>query len=349
MTSALIIMSTTSLACSSLAILDKEKNVYQGRTMELSEELPSWLTFYPKNTLFQKKAPDGTNGIKYNSKYDILAISTEVYNDGDDHNILQGLNSAGLSFSLNMIDSAEINELNKREYVNSIPVTSIGEWALANFSNIDEVKSAVKSGHFWSPVLKDFGNLQSPFHYAFYDKQGNSIVVEALNGELHVYDNPTRAMTNGPDFSWHLKNLNNYSQLTNVDRSSSILGGIKVNQPDSGIASSQIPSSDTSVGRFIRAVYYSTYAPKADNPKEAINTLAHIMNRFDRTKNITIDTISESGNAGGKFESEYTVWTTLSDLTNGKISVKTYNEMNYKEYSINQFNQTKKPFFEKIN
>ncbi|MCE9841759.1 linear amide C-N hydrolase, partial [Proteus terrae] len=101
------------------------------------------------------------------------------------------------------------------------------------------------------------------FHYAFYDKKGGSIVVEATNGKLHVYQNPTRVMTNGPDFPWHLTNLNNYSQLTNIDKSSGKLANINVVQPDSGIATSQLPSSDTSVGRFIRAVYFSTYAPTA--------------------------------------------------------------------------------------
>lgn len=348
-TSALLIVSTTSQACSSLAILDKANNVYHGRTLELSESLPSWLSFYPKNTHFQKKAPNGKDGISFDSKYEILAITTDEYNDGGDHDVLQGMNSAGLSFSLNMITSAEIKNLPESEYGDSIPVTAIGEWALANFSSVEEVTKAVESGHFWAPVLKSFGDLQSPFHYAFYDKKGNSIVVEAVDGKLHVYNNPTRVMTNGPDFPWHLKNLNNYTQLTNVDKSSSVLGGIKVNQPDSGIAASQIPSSDTSVGRFIRGVYYTTYAPKADSSKEAINTLAHIMNRFDRTKNITIDTIGESGNAGGKFESEYTVWTTLSDLTNGTMSVKGYNDINYTTYSLSQFSQQKTPVFEKIN
>ncbi|MEX6227030.1 linear amide C-N hydrolase [Providencia hangzhouensis] len=100
-------------------------------------------------------------------------------------------------------------------------------------------------------------------------------------------------MTNGPDFQWHLKNLNNYSQLSNLDKSTNLLGNIRVTQPDSGIATANLPSSDTSVGRFVRAVFYSTYDPQADNAKEAINTLAHIMNNFDCTKNITVDNIGE--------------------------------------------------------
>ncbi|EBF0843318.1 linear amide C-N hydrolase [Salmonella enterica subsp. enterica] len=47
-------------------------------------------------------------------------------------------------------------------------------------------------------------------------------------------------MTNGPEFKWHLTNLNNYTQLTNEDSSAGTLGNIKISQPDSGIAVSAV-------------------------------------------------------------------------------------------------------------
>ncbi|MGS9102725.1 linear amide C-N hydrolase, partial [Salmonella enterica subsp. enterica serovar Infantis] len=76
----------------------------------------------------------------------------------------------------------------------------------------------------------------------------------------------------GPAFPWHLTNLQNYTQLTNVDRSSGTLGAIKVMQPDSGIAIAYLPSSDTSVSRFIRGVYYTTNAPQATSSHDSMNT-----------------------------------------------------------------------------
>ncbi|MRF49009.1 linear amide C-N hydrolase, partial [Escherichia coli] len=75
----------------------------------------------------------------------------------------------------------------------------------------------------------------------------------------------------------------------NINVSSSTLGRIKINQPDSGIALATLPSSDTSVDRFIRAVYYSTYYHKVSDPDKQLIELAHIMNRFDRPKDATID------------------------------------------------------------
>ncbi|WP_392560062.1 linear amide C-N hydrolase [Orbus mooreae] len=343
-------VSFTALACSSLAISDKNNNVYHGRTLELSDDLPSWITYYPKSTFFQKLSPNGSNAISYSSKYAILAITTDVYNDGDQHNMFQGLNDQGLSFSANMISNFNLAPIAVSDYEHSIPYTSLGEWALSNFSTTKQVAEAMKSAKFWAPVLDAFGGIQSPFHFVFYDKTGNSIVIEASNGQLKVYDNPTKVMTNGPSFPWHLENLNNYTQLNNVDHSTSVFGNIRVTQPDSGIAVAALPSSDTSVGRFIRAVYYTSYAPKVNNPSDAMNVLAHIMNRFDRLKDITVDdSINESSEKTTIQSSEYTVWTSLSDLSGGNIMVRGYNDINYSQYSLEQYKNSQSAVFVQIN
>lgn len=42
-----------------------------------------------------------------------------------------------------------------------------------------------------------------------HDADSDSIVIEFANGEQQVHDNPLGVMTNGPEFSWHLTNLNN--------------------------------------------------------------------------------------------------------------------------------------------
>lgn len=345
-----LIFSINSEACTTLAIADTQGNIYHGRTLEYMQDLPSWFTYYPVGTNFQQKNPDGGKGLKYKAKYSIIAITSPVYDD-DSRDILEGMNSAGLSFSENMIITNDLLPPPASDYYKSLPVTSIGEWALANFATVNELKEAIVKTTFWSPVLSNFGNLKSPFHYAFYDKKGGSIVVEVLNGKLHAYDNPTRVMTNGPEFPWHITNLNNYTHLTNVDRSSATFGGLELTQPDSGIAVSALPSSDTSVGRFIRGVYYTTFAQQPTSPHEAINTLAHIMSRFDRPKNISIDRLGSEGegNASNQPVTEYTVWTTLSDLSKGTFFVRGYNDINYKQYSFQQFSVEKRVIYEEIN
>ena len=43
---------------------------------------------------------------------------------------------------------------------------------------------------------------------------GAHAVVEYLDGVLHVHNNTVGVMTNDPDFSWHLRNLNNFVSLS---------------------------------------------------------------------------------------------------------------------------------------
>lgn len=336
-------------ACTTLAITDKNNNIYHGRTLEFSTDEPaSSLSYYPKNYSFQQEAPDGTPGLKYVTKYPFLAITSEV-NLAGARDVLQGVNSEGLSFSLNMLPDSELTSLSPQDYPNSVPIASIGEWALSQYATIAELKNVIPNTSFWSQKLLLLRDMPSPFHYAFYDKTGACIVVEVSEGKLHIYDNPTFCMTNGPIFPWHLTNLNNYTQLSNVNISSATLGNIKIKQPDSGIALAALPNSDTSVDRFIRAVYYSTYYHKVTDPDAQLIELSHIMNRFDRPKNATIDPLLDDGILKERHSTEFSVWTTLTDLQRGILYIRGYNNLNYQKFTLAEFKNEKEPVFIEVN
>lgn len=226
---------------------------------------------------------------------------------------------------------------------------NLGQWVLSNFSPTDEIKAHLSDVNLWSSELKNLGNMKSDFHYVFYDSAGKSILIEVSGGKVHVYDNPTGVMTNGTSFPWHSENLNNYTQLTNVNRSSARLNSLQLTQPDSGIATAQPPSSDTSVGRFIRAVFYSHYANKAGNADEAIRELAHFMNRFDRPKNASLSHVQEGNAISDKVTTDYSVWTTMADLTRGDFYVRGYNNLSYQKFSFADFQDQDKPVYRVIN
>ncbi len=151
-------------------------------------------------------------------------------------------------------------------------------------------------------------------------------------------------MTNGPSLPWHLTNLGNYSFLRNIDVSTGQFGSLAVTQPDSGIAIQGLPASNTSVGRFVRAAYYAQYAEKVAAPDDAVRTLAHIMNNFDRPRHITIDPRGASGEglsvptapgaAVPDFSSEYTSWTAMTDLDRSSLYLRTYGGMNYVRFDM---------------
>ncbi len=174
------------------------------------------------------------------------------------------------------------------------------------------------------------------------DRSGAGIVIEDVAGRQVIHDNPVNVMTNGPSFSWHLSNLSNYSFLTNVDQSKGTFGSLTVIAPDSGVATSGLPSANPSVGRFVRAAYYSHYAKRGENPDDTVRILAHAMNNVDRPVNITVDASSSPVNSedvlcailsmrkgAPAFLSESTKWTVLSDLNRGRFYFRPQNAMNY--------------------
>lgn len=322
-----------SFGCTSLRISDKQGNVYHGRTLEYSSDLPFNFTYYPVGYNFTYYAPDNkTKGLSYQTKYEIMSLTypaSEFFNPQ-----IQGINSAGLSASLNMKPNSSLPKLPEADYSTSLNWALAIEWALSTCSSVEEVKSKIGNVSFWtegSPF-----SVMIEFHYIFYDNTGASLVVEVSDEKIHLIDNPTGVLTNGPEFNWHLTNLNNYTNLTNIDVSKATLGGLNLQQPDSGIATAALPSSNTSVGRFIRAVFYSSFALKRDSSEQAMIELSHIMNKFDRPKNMTRSEIGEAGgmSTGG---SEYSEWTSLTDLKNRDMYVRTYYDLNYTKYSIKDY------------
>ena len=206
-----------------------------------------------------------------------------------DQKVLEGMNDQGLTFSLLAYASAKGPRDTVAKTREVLSALDLGSWALGQFSTVAEIKAALQQQPVILAPLARLGGGQPPVHFVAHDRSGASIVIEYDNGKQNVYDNGVGVTTNGPSFPWHLTNLGNYSFLNNVDKSETTFGTFVARQPDAGIATQGLPSSDTSVGRFIRAAYYAKFARKESTPDQAVLTLAHVMNNFDRPKDITID------------------------------------------------------------
>lgn len=342
--------------CTSLAYQDAEGAVYLGRTLELTMDLPYQLAYLPAG---QEFSPQYKNHppLDYTTRHAILAVvmadripKAEAPLSVADFKIMEGFNDAGLTFSLLAYPAAggSVEEADQTQAV--LPATDLGSWALGLFRSVAEIKSALAGQPVALDSLALLGGAEAPFHYVLHDRNGESIVLEFDHGQFTIYDNPVGVMTNGPQFSWHLTNLNNYTFLDNVDQSAATFGKLKVRQPDSGIATAGLPASNTSVGRFVRATYYSQFAEKASDPDQAVRTLAHIMNNFDRPKGISVAAGNGDGDGGlevvglsdaaSRVATEYTSWTNLTDLNRGRFFLRTYDGLNYAMFDLAELART---------
>jgi penicillin V acylase-like amidase (Ntn superfamily) len=328
-------------ACTSLLYFDANGAAYAGRTLELAGELPYRVTYFPAGQRTTSEAAAGAPALDFTSKYRVLAVTVP---DGSlaDLKIVEGLNDQGLTYSLLAFADAKGPDASFAQTKAALSAIDLGAWTLGQFGSVAEVKAALASQPVLLAPLAVLGNAKSPFHFAMHDRSGASIVIEFADGKQTVYDNPVGVMTNGPTLPWHLTNLNNYTFLNNLDRSTNTFGKLAVSQPDSGIATEGLPASNTSVGRFVRAVYYAQFAEKAKDADSAIRVVGHVMNNFDRPKNITKD----AGGAGNEgiaaavtkdapaFTSEYTSWTSLTDLSRDILFLRTYDGLNYTKFDL---------------
>lgn len=329
--------------CTSLMITDKNGNAYHGRGLEYPYELPFSLTWLPAGSAIESVAPSGKQGLTFNTKFDVIAMTVQGIVGAKQPFIAQGANNQGLSFSSNQLNGSSSPPVgNVPEKI--LSVNDLGAWILGNFSTVAEVKAALSgdSTEFWLPPLPIDNNAPVPQHYAVYDKTGDALVVEFCDGKKNVYDNPVNVLTNNPPFPWHLENLNNYT-FSNMDQNTGQLGKLQLATADAGIALTALPSSQTTQGRFVKAAYYANYVSKGATPDEAINQLSHILNNFDRPSGLTIDPPGGLGDGtrSNAISTETTTWMVMHDLARNLMYLRTYHAINWTVIDINQFKDIK--------
>lgn len=312
-------------------------------------ELPYKMLYVPTGTSFGSKA-NKHHPVEFTAKNAFMAVGVPDPITGD-VKVVESVNEQGLTFGVLAFANTEgpADMVDKTTAV--LAAIDMGAWTLSQFKTVAEVKAALEKQPVLVTALLPLGQLKTPFHFTLHDNNGKSIVIEYSGGKQHVIDNPLGVMTNGSEVAWHMTNMNNYTFLNNVDHSKVELNNVTFVQPDSGIATAGLPSSNTSVGRFVRAVYYSQFAEKAANPEQAIATLSRVMNNFDRPRGITIDNrfkdsianITAPGVAGSRvYTSEYTSWTSLTDMKRGQMFIRSYDSVNYIRFDLYELKKNRK-------
>ena len=329
--------------CTSLLTFDADGKAYLGRGIEYSRLMPTQISYMPAGTAVASLTPEGKQGKTFSTQYPILAFVGQSIPEAKFPAVFQGANDQGLSFGAQtLVKSSSPPVGNDPSKI--LSVNDLGTWILGSFKNVAEVKAAMLSGdtEFWLPLVPDFGNTPYQEHYAVFDKNGGAIVIEFYDNKVNVYDNPVYVMTNQPPFPWHLENLNNYT-FSNINPNAGKLGKLNIASTDAGSALAALPSAQTSAGRFVKAAFYSNYVRKAKTPDEAIVSLGHIMNNFDRCFDLTIDEAGAVGDGpGSDTESTEVSWVLfLQDLTRNLFYVRSINALNWSVIDINKLKDVK--------
>jgi choloylglycine hydrolase len=236
------------IPCSRVLWNNNGQAIVVGRSMDWFEDMKTNLWVFPRG--IERDGGVGTNSLKWTSKYGSLTAS--FYDIGT----TDGINEKGLA--VNALWLAE-SDYGKRDL--SIPGVSftIGtQYVLDNFETVAEVVRFIETQPL-QIVTGPMGstNRTAAGHFALADATGDSAVIEYIAGKPIIYhDRKYTVMTNSPTYDKQLANLKRYKAF----------GGTK-----------ELPGSEQSPDRFVRAARYLGSLPRPENNRETIAYLMSVM------------------------------------------------------------------------
>lgn len=307
-------------ACTSILVPTADGSLIYGRTMEFALPLDSDVIAIPRGYEMKGTGPDGTagGGLIYKTRYAIVGL-----NGAKLPIIVDGMNEKGLvGGGLYLPSLTEYQETSSADARTSVASYEILAYILATFASVDEIKQnlgKVKVNRAPHPAFKGV----VPLHFTLHDASGRSLVVEYIGGELQMTDNVTHVVTNAPAISWHLSNVALYGNLSPAPVAPFMIGSTTFNPPSTGNNLIGLPGDFSSPSRFVRALFFSRFAPQAKTAPEGVNTVFHIMNHFDIPPG-AVRTSAASKSGGGLDGYETTEWTTVMDIKNRTLYVRTF-------------------------
>jgi len=303
-------------ACTGIVLVAADGTVVRARTLEFGTDLQSDVILVPKGYARTGTTPDGKPGKKWTAKYASLGA-----NGAGLPFIFDGLNEQGLSVGLFYFPtSATYQAYAPSDADKSIAPWELGSYILENFATIDEVRANVPKIVVPAVVFAAW-KFVPPVHYVVSDVTGKSVVIEYLDGKLHIFDDPLGVTTNSPAFDWHMTNLRNYVNFSMTNVPGVEVGGVKLVPFGEGSGMLGLPGDFTPPSRFVRAAAFSHAVLPSQTGDQAILQAFHILNDFDIPKGSTREAEKD---AHGNVIADYTLWTSANDQKAKRFYFRTY-------------------------
>ena len=290
--------------CCDFQLKTKNDAIICGRSMEFPMEMDSQIMVYPRNEQHSSTAPDGSKGLEWTSKYGFIGINAFQIESPD-----EGLNEAGLSFGVLTLRCSKYQTVSEFQKSQALALMDVGTWILGNFATVNEVKEAIRNVRIWGEKIKPL-NYVPGLHIALHDPSGNNLVIEFIDGEAVIHENPLGILTNDPPFDFQMRNLEQYNFLTSDLTPNIQINGAKI--PTTGIGSGMVglPGDWSSITRFVRIATVVRFALQTETELKGVELATHILNTVDIPKGVVISRLEDSESY------ETTRWCAIKDLTN---------------------------------
>lgn len=315
----LTIFSLPTPACTDFKLKATDGSLLITRSMEFAQDLKSNLRTSPRDKVYTTTTPNHKPGLSWRAKYGF------VYVDGFNVDAaFDGMNENGLTFEfLYLPGETHYQSIPVGKESQTIPYSHFGNWVLANFKTIDEVKEGLKTVWVSTETLPQLGEAVLPAHASIYDASGQGIVVEFYNDKINVYDN-IGVMTNSPKYDWQVTNLRNYINLSPVNAATISQNGLSYASLGQGSGAYGLPGDASPPSRFVKIAFMLKNVFPAKNANELLNLAEHIINNVD----LPAGFVQQIDN--GETHTDTTQWVVFKDISHKKFYYRTYSDLTLK-------------------
>jgi choloylglycine hydrolase len=341
-----------------------QKFVVNGRSQEFAFPLGYRVMFRKKGVPVQVNQPTKPSGPHEpeailatltpvdlcTSKYDYAGIMITAADESRttvSTAVFDGLNSGGLSVGSLNADGSKYQPKSNAKKTNDVFAGFFVDWLLSNYATCEEVKDAFakdeirvvaeNAGGFDAREAEDSVHL----HFAVHDAGGKSLVIEFIDHEAKLTDNPVGVLTNLPVFSWHLTNLGMYAHLSNLSSEGAVKFGKVAYRPPGSLSAEPstvlpeyrstgipgmgdglagIPGDFRPPSRFVRTAYMKKFAVPPATEQEAVSQAFHLLNGVDIVKGAS----AEKNEEGEIVKYDIAQCVMVKDLVNKVLYVRMY-------------------------
>jgi choloylglycine hydrolase len=296
--------------CTAFRLRATSGEVIVGRTMEFALDLGWRLMAVPRGAAFTGTGPEGA-GRSWSARHGFVGVSALGRSSATD-----GLNEAGLYAGLLYLPGyASYQSTDGVPAQDVVSPDEVASLVLATASTVAEAIEAVSHVVVFNRVEELLGDVL-PIHLVVYDATGAAAVVEWVNGERRVHDNPLGVCTNSPPFDWHLTNLRNFVNLSATNVPPMDLDGAEIKGLGEGTGLLGLPGDWTPPSRFIRATAVAHATLPVEGADAGLLAALHVINAFDIPKGVVR---SPHGD-------DFTAWSSAADLSTRRYVLRAYDD-----------------------
>jgi choloylglycine hydrolase len=317
-----------SFACTDFAITTKNGKRIASRSMEFPESMKSVISFHAQGETKTSTAPGPGNpsGLSWTSKYGYVSIGVFGQDDAVD-----GLNQEGLTCGFLTLQCSQYQTVPSGQNSQALELMDVGSWILGNFATCDEVAAAIKNVFVWGKIFPPLNSIPG-LHIAVHDKSGNNIVIEYIEGQPIIMQNPIGVLTNDPPFLWHQINLSNYNGVSAQQTPDIVINGVQIPSAGPGSGLFSLPGGLDSISRFTKIAKIIQFIMPSQTALKGVNECVHILNHVDKPAGLCLAPF------GSETVTDLTRWSVYKNLTDGDFYFTSYENLVLKVIHLGKMN-----------